>query len=103
MVDTVLNFLGIPYMSQTAFWFLAAIAFSLAVATGWLADALMEDLSFGIPFNAVLLAIGALGTYFLWRHAGLTFQNHYQYLFIGALGLGSTIFLLICVFLKRFL
>jgi hypothetical protein len=103
MVDTVLNFLGIPYMSQTAFWFLAAMAFGLAVATGWLADALMDDLSFGIPFNAVLLTLGALGTYFLWRYAGLSFQNNFMYFFMGALGLGSAVFLLFCVFLRRFL
>jgi uncharacterized membrane protein YeaQ/YmgE (transglycosylase-associated protein family) len=103
MVDMVLHFLGIPYMSQTAFWFLAAIAFSLSVAFGWLADALMDDLSFGIPFNAVLLTIGALGTYFLWRYAGLSFQHQFLYMFIGTLGFGSAIFLLFCVFLRRFL
>jgi uncharacterized membrane protein YeaQ/YmgE (transglycosylase-associated protein family) len=102
MVNTVLVLLGIPYMSSTAFWFLAAIAFSLAIATGWMADALMEDMSFGIPVNAVLLAIGALATYVAWRYAGLPFQHNYLYFFIGALGLGSACFLLFCAFMRRF-
>jgi uncharacterized membrane protein YeaQ/YmgE (transglycosylase-associated protein family) len=102
MIDTVLGFLGIPYMSSTAFWFLSAIAFSLAIATGWMADALMGDHSFGIPINAVLIAVGALVTYFSWRYAGLPFQHNYLYFFIGALGFGSALFLLICSFLKRF-
>ncbi len=102
MIDTVLGFLGIPYMTSTAFWFLAAIAFSLAVACGWMADALMGELSFGIPVNAVVLTLGALATYFAWRYAGLSFQNHYSYLFMATLGVGSSVFMLVCVFLRRF-
>ena len=102
MFDVILKFFGIPFISPLTFWFLLGLAFSVAVAAGWIADAIMENLSFGIPLNSILLCVGAVLTFSVWRYLNLPMQREFMFLFIAGLGFFSASFLLACVFLKRF-
>lgn len=103
MVDFVLNILGIPYLRPITFWFMVGIAFAVSVASGWIADAIMGNLSFGIALNALILITGAVLTLFGWRYFNMPLNGHFVYVFILALGFVPSCILLLSVFLRRFI
>jgi uncharacterized membrane protein YeaQ/YmgE (transglycosylase-associated protein family) len=101
-MNGLMSLIGAHHVSSTTMWFILAMAISAAIAAGWIADSIMEKISFGIPVNSVLVLLGALLTLLLWRYLNLPFYREYGFGFLIAVCFGSMGMLLLLAFLRRF-
>lgn len=67
---SLLLLLGLSSMPPSQLAVLAGFVGLLAVALGWIADAIMRDTGFGVLLNAALMLAGAMLGMLLWQHLG---------------------------------
>lgn len=101
-MNTIMSMVGLYNLAPSAILFILAMAVSAAIAAGWLADVIMDGMSFGIIVNSILVLLGALLTVVFWRIFRMPFHREYGIAFIMIVCLGGTGFLLGCAYLRRF-
>jgi uncharacterized membrane protein YeaQ/YmgE (transglycosylase-associated protein family) len=96
-----LNAIGWKYLSFNDLVFISAMSGAVFMIMAWLADLLMEQRSFGVVLNTILLAIGAvLGLAGLaWLEIPPTRKDFLPALF--ACGVSAVVFLVALAAMKR--
>jgi hypothetical protein len=98
----ILTVLGLHNLPPMVFWVVIILAFTVSIGFGWGADEILGDLSFGIIINSILLLTGGIISYLVWKYFNMPIKDEYAYYFTAVTGLGATLFLLFCGYLRRF-
>jgi uncharacterized membrane protein YeaQ/YmgE (transglycosylase-associated protein family) len=73
------------------------------VILGWLADSILEAISFGVIQNGIIMLIGAAITFWLWGYFGMTFKGQWGALSLCAAGFGGGVMLALGAILRKFI
>jgi hypothetical protein len=98
-----LALLGLPYMDTVTMVVVLGLAFSAAVISGWLADLIMGQHSFGIATNGIILIAGSILGLFLLKYSGFQFQATFVVVAMTCASISAVCCLLLISFLRRFL
>lgn len=97
-----LAFLGLPYMDSVTLVVVLGLAFAAAVISGWLADVIMGQHSFGIAMNGIVLIAGSILGLVLLKHSGMQFKATFLVVSLVFASVTAVVSLLLIAFLKRF-
>lgn len=98
-----LAFLGLPYMDTVTLVIVLGLAFAAALISGWLADLIMDEHSFGIPMNGIVLIAGSIVGLVLLKHSGMQFKATFLVVSMICASISAVALLLLMAFLKRFI
>jgi uncharacterized membrane protein YeaQ/YmgE (transglycosylase-associated protein family) len=99
----ILTLLGLPYMDTTTFLVVGGLAFAAAAISGWIADLIMDQHSFGISVNGMLLIIGGVFGLFLLKYSGFQYPASFVVIALTSASVSAVGLLLFAAFLRRFL
>lgn len=99
----ILAILGLPYMDTTTMLVVAGLAFAAAVISGWIADLIMDQNSFGIATNGIILIVGGLLGLFLLKYSGFQYPASFIVIAMTCASVTAVTLLLLAAFLRRFL
>jgi uncharacterized membrane protein YeaQ/YmgE (transglycosylase-associated protein family) len=102
-MSKVLMFLGLPYMDTLTMVVVLGLAFSAAVISGWLADVIMGQNSFGIAMNGVVMVIGAIIGLFLLKYSGFQYRASFLVVAMTCASISAVVLLLLFAFLRRYI
>lgn len=98
---TLLPMLGLSYLP---FEYLVLLLVLMAVGgffLGWLADAILADVGFGIALNGLILTAGAVAGFVLWNKAGYPVGGHNLHVTLLVAGISGGTLLACCGLGKR--
>lgn len=99
----ILLFLGLPSTDNVTLITVGGLLFAAAVIFGWLADTIMEQNSFGVVVNGVILVAGAgLGLWLL-KYSAFHFPANFTVIATLAAATCAATLLLLAAFSRRFL
>jgi uncharacterized membrane protein YeaQ/YmgE (transglycosylase-associated protein family) len=73
------------------------------VILGWLADSILESISFGVIQNGIIMLIGAAVTFWLWSWFGMTFKGQWGALSLCAAGFGGGVALMSAAIMRKYI
>jgi uncharacterized membrane protein YeaQ/YmgE (transglycosylase-associated protein family) len=98
----ILLFLGLPSTDSVTLITVIGVLFGAAVIFGWLADTIMEQNSFGVVFNGIILILGAgLGLWLL-KHSAFHIPTNFTLIATLAAASCAAMLLLLMAFSRRF-
>lgn len=99
----IFQLLGLPYMDTVTMVVVLGLVFSAAVISGWLADLIMGQHTFGIAMNGVILIIGGILGLFLLKYSGFQYKAAFLVAAMTCATISAVLLLLLFAFLRRFL
>jgi uncharacterized membrane protein YeaQ/YmgE (transglycosylase-associated protein family) len=107
MIEQVFIFVftkfGLPGQDFSIMLLIASGIGCACVILGWLADNILESISFGVIQNGVLMLLGAAVTFWLWSRFGMTFKGQWGALSLCAAGLGGGVALALAAIMRKFI
>ncbi len=94
--------IGLPGQSFPIMLLIASGVGCACVILGWLADSILESISFGVVQNGVIMLIGAAITFWLWGRYGMTFKGQWGVMSLLAAGLGGGVALALAAIMRKF-
>jgi uncharacterized membrane protein YeaQ/YmgE (transglycosylase-associated protein family) len=79
------------------------LAFSAAVISGWIADAIMGQNSFGIAMNGMVLIAGGILGLFLLKYSGFQYKTTFLVVAMTCAAISAVVLLLLFAFLRRYI
>lgn len=98
----ILQLLGLPYMDTVTMVVVLGLVFSAAVISGWLADLIMGQHTFGIAMNGVILILGGILGLFLLKYSGFQYKTTFLVVAMTCASISAVFCLLLFAFLRRF-
>lgn len=99
---SLLPMLGLSYLPVEYLVLLLALTAIGGFFLGWLADAILADVGFGVVLNGLILTAGAVAGFVLWNKAGYPVGGNNLHVTLLVAGLSGAVLLACCGLGKRF-
>jgi hypothetical protein len=99
----VFAFFGLPGQSFGVMLLLTGAISTGCIIMGWLADLILEGISFGVLQNGLIMIAGAAISFWLWHRFGLTFKGQMGAISICAAGVGGGVALMSCAIIRKYI
>lgn len=99
----LLMFFGLPHLDAGSLVLVLGLAFVACVIFGWIADSIMDSMSFGIAINGVLLLLGGILGLLLLKYSGFQYRLDFVFAAILFSSVSAVMVLLCFAFLRRYL